>query len=385
MTRLKIAFLSPFDSQSRKPWSGTLYYMARALDKHCGNVVHLGPARSALEQVGEMRNRISRRFSGKQISYGHWRAIAWDYQRIFQERLRRAGPVDFIFAPAAATQIAFLETSVPIIYTSDATFQIMRGYYSGMAAMSEKAAAAANEFERRAITKAAAAVYPSEWAAQSALQHYGAEQNKIFRVPYGANLETIPDPIDVLESKDLERCALLFLGVDWDRKGGAIAYRATSLLRDRGIDATLTVCGCTPPETVRSEWLRVIPRLDKENDAQRGELSRLLLRANFLLLPTRSECFGIVFCEASAHGTPSIATRTGGVDGAVAEGRSGFLLSYDANAEAYADAIQSLWVDRDGYRQLVRTTREHFDSTVNWDRWGMELNKIMVELRSGSA
>ena len=43
----------------------------------------------------------------------------------------------------------------------------------------------------------------------------------------------------------------------------------------------------------------MIPYLNKQDRAQRAELDELFYNAHFLLVPTRSDCFGIVFAEAS--------------------------------------------------------------------------------------
>jgi hypothetical protein len=47
--RLKIAYLSPEDPHSKRSWSGITYYMAQALQMHCGDVYYLGPI-SSIEQ-----------------------------------------------------------------------------------------------------------------------------------------------------------------------------------------------------------------------------------------------------------------------------------------------------------------------------------------------
>lgn len=66
----------------------------------------------------------------------------------------------------------------------------------------------------------------------------------------------------------------------------------------------------------------------------------ILYRSHFLILPTEFEAFGIVFCEASAYGMPSIAANVGGVSQPIREGKNGFLLSPNATAEEYAEKIK---------------------------------------------
>jgi hypothetical protein len=40
---MKIAFLTHHDPHDRRAWSGTLFYVLRTLEEHCGEVVSLGP------------------------------------------------------------------------------------------------------------------------------------------------------------------------------------------------------------------------------------------------------------------------------------------------------------------------------------------------------
>ena len=45
------------------------------------------------------------------------------------------------------------------------------------------------------------------------------------------------------------RCHLLFLRVEWVRKGGDIAFETLLKLKELGMQVELVVSGCAPPET----------------------------------------------------------------------------------------------------------------------------------------
>lgn len=53
--------------------------------------------------------------------------------------------------------------------------------------------------------------------------------------------------------------------------------------------------------------------LDKEDKKDYRKYLDAWKKVNILLLPTRAECAGIVFNEASAFGVPSLSVDTGGV------------------------------------------------------------------------
>src|SRR5262245_36581617 len=127
MRRPRIAVIASFDTRTPAAASGTPYYMARALERHVGDVIHLGPAFSWRELAAKVRSRLVRVVSGRLVPYIHGHGMAKAYARVFARRL--PPNVDAIFAPLASTQIAYLDTPLPILYTSDTTFALLNGYY----------------------------------------------------------------------------------------------------------------------------------------------------------------------------------------------------------------------------------------------------------------
>lgn len=378
MTRPTIGFLTAGDARDRSTWSGIPFYMAQALQRHCGDVAYLGPVFAYRHLLGRVRSGLSRKLRGRRIPYEHTLPLSAEYAR----RIGKTLPprIDVIFAASASTEIASLDTDIPIVYSTDATLRLLHGYYPGFSGLTDAYIRDAEEIERRALHRSSLVLYPSEWAARSARDHYGVTSSRVHVVPYGANLDVVPSARAIAAAKGGDRCDLLFLGVDWARKGGAIAYDATRLLRERGIDARLTICGTTPDFKVDAAFTTVIPRLDKNIPAEQARLSALLLEATLLILPTWSECYGIVFCEASAHGTPSVTRDTGGVGGAVTPGENGVLLPPEAGAAEYADVIACLVGDRARYAAMVASSRAAFDARLNWDEWGTRVAGLIRTL-----
>jgi len=139
----------------------------------------------------------------------------------------------------------------------------------------------------------------------------------------------------------------------------------------------LTICGCVPPSRFRVPGMHVIPFLDKNDPAQRKQLADLYLASHFFLLPTRSESYGIVFCEANAFGLPAITTNTGGVSDVISDGENGFMLLPAARGPEYAKLIAEIWQDRGRYSALARSSRRTFDERLNWDAWGLAVSKLI--------
>src|SRR5262249_28510859 len=88
--------------------------------------------------------------------------------------------------------------------------------------------------------------------------------------------------------------------------------------------------------------------------------------SNVLLVPTRADCFGVVFAEAAAFALPSIATNVGGVADAVAHNLSGFLFALDEGAKIYADLLERLAANGTFSRDYALNAYRYYLSTLNW-------------------
>jgi glycosyltransferase involved in cell wall biosynthesis len=375
--RPAIGFVTAGDPNDRRSWSGIHYFMAQALQARCGDVRALGPASSAVVSIGKAADTVSRRLLGRSYDHSHSMLLARRYARIFRDRMAGQS-FDFLFAPAASTEIAFLKSPVPIVYSSDTTFRLVHGYYPGFSNLLGLSVAEADRIERLAIRNAALLVYPSQWAAESAVRDYCADPAKVHVIPYGANLDEVPPAVE--PRAEFGECRLLFVGVDWTRKGGDIALETLAGLASLSIPARLTICGSVPPADASAGKIEAIPFLDKNKPAERERLARLYRSAHFVLLPSRSECYGISLCEAAAFGVPVLAADTGGIPEIVQDGENGFLLPVGADGSRYARVIAGVWRDRQRYLELAAASRRQFESRLNWDAWASSLAKLVARL-----
>ena len=357
--------------------------MASALASCCGEVVPLGPVESLRRKRLRVLGKKLRPALGKRYDAGHSVLVSREYANAFASKLL-ANPVDVIFAPAAATEIAFLRTTTPIVYASDATFAAMWGYYDDFADLLSLSRLEGNLVERRAIGKAARVLYASDWAKDSAIRDYGADPRKLHVIPFGANLENPPDESTLLTRTREQRLRLLFVGVEWQRKGGPIAVQTFNALRRMGIPVTLAVVGCKPPGLPETPDLTIVPFLNKNDPGQNQQLVDLYLNSDILLLPTRAECSGIAFCEAAAYGLPVFATQTGGVPSVVVNGVTGSLLPLHATGDDYARAIAELWRDATRLRAMTQASRQAFEQRLNWNSWGKAAGEVIRSAVDGN-
>lgn len=377
---LKIAYLSLRDAQDPRRWSGTPFYAAESLAAAGAQVDHLGPMPAWPMQAMQARRRIERALGVRQSRPGASHAYAHLCARVARARIAQLPErPDIVFTPAGSVPLAYLRTDVPIVYLSDATVRLLVDYYPEFTGLSAHTVKVADALERAAIARAALLVYPTRWAAASAVRDYGADPGKVVVAPLGANIvdaeidRSAPRPDDGV-------CRLLFVGVDWQRKGGEVALNVLRVLRARGLRCELTVVGTAPPEPPGLPGTEFIPYLDKSAPADRARLNGLYHRADFFVLPTRTECYGIVFCEAAAYGLPVLATRTGGVPDVVREGVTGFTLPPGDDGAGYAARIAEVWADPARHAALRAASRAEFETRLNWTAWSRTVLAAMERL-----
>lgn len=378
--RLRIGFLHRFDARNVRTWSGIFFFMCRALEAHVGEVVYLGPDRSVatkfIERLTELLNHFTKKIANKTFFTEKNRLLASQLARFFERRLRQT-PCDIIFAPIASAELPFLKADVPVVFCSDITWPLILDYYPDLAHISASARAESLYIESLAVQRATVCTFPSEWAAESSCEDLGSSPESTYRIRFGANLNTPPTRAAALRRSLQGPIKLLMVGVGWERKGGPIAFECLTSLLANGIDASLTLCGSVPPPGFEHPRLRAIPFLSKQDPQQWKQFEQLYFDAHFMILPTRAEALGVVFCEASAYGLPILATDTGGVRGAVNDGVNGFTMPYEARGDVYAAKIMEIIQEPAQYQDLVVSSRGEYERYLNWNAWAISMRDVM--------
>ena len=102
--------------------------------------------------------------------------------------------------------------------------------------------------------------------------------------------------------------------------------------------------------------------------------------ADVLIVPSRSESFGLVAAEAAASGLPAIASAVGGLPEIVEHGHSGLLIA-DHNPHHWATAIETLLTDTDLRAELAGHA---VDRAERFD-WGRTVAAVLDALPETSA
>lgn len=375
----RIAFVTTGDARDIRFWSGTPYHMAAALAAEGHEIVHAGPLRARSLFYMKVYARLCKMVGIAPPAPFHAGMVIGEYARHAARLIREIDP-DIVFAPASSAFAWNTPAGIPLVYLSDATYRVVANYHPSFRRLSRRSRASADRIERESIARADLLLYPSPWAAKSAVEDYGADPERVHVIAWGANLADAPSRASLPAERKPGPWRLLFVGVNWVEKGAAIAVDALRALRAAGIDAELTICGCTPPEPLEADGLTIIPYLKKSDPEEGARLRQLYRDADFFILPTRADCYGIVFCEAAAYGLPSLAPATGGVPGALSDGETGILLPPDASGDAYAEVIAGLIAKPARLAALRRSSRDAFETRLNWSAWGKRVSALISAL-----
>jgi glycosyltransferase involved in cell wall biosynthesis len=383
---MNLAYVTTYDASrinGSNEWSGTGYYIAQALKNQSISIDYLSPLTEPLSLNGI---RKVKRLYHKLVDRKNYQTDPnplrlRSYANQLQDKLDRSPTqLDIVFS-ATVNPIAYLECSQPIVFWADATFANIKDFYPQYSNLSTSTIRDWHQMETLALQKSQLAIYSSDWAAESAIRDYGADPAKVKVVPFGSNIdspftsETIQDAI---ASRPKDRCKLLFLGVDWLRKGGNIAYEVAKQLNQSGLPTELTVVGCDPSiDTPLPDFVKPLGFISKATPAGQNRISQLLMESHFLILPTIADCTPIVFSEANALGVPCLSTTVGGVPTIVRDGVNGQLFAPDEHIAEYCDYITNLFGDYANYQKLALSAFNEYESRLNWKVVGLHVKSLL--------
>lgn len=147
----------------------------------------------------------------------------------------------------------------------------------------------------------------SEYLRRSFIDDFGIKPATVVNIGAGVNLDQIPDP---LTHKDYSAQKVLFVGIDFERKGGPVLLKAFQHARHHHPSAELHIVGPSnlriPPEL--QGGVTCHGYLSKSDSAQAATFHALLAQCTLFALPSLYEPFGIAPAEGMLHGIPAIVT-----------------------------------------------------------------------------
>lgn len=301
--------------------------------------------------------------------------VVLQYLAVRVEKHLRAVKPQAIFAPSSIP-LSLVDSPVPRVFTTDQLFHdFVNTPYTGIRKPADRFVRLGNAQEKHALMTATRATFPSQWAANTAISHYGADRAKVDVIPWGANLPQDIAQADVeaaIARRPTHCCSLVFVGRNWIRKGGDLLVETVEALNASGLPTRATIIGCEPPG-LSPKLFDIHPFLDKGRPDHFALLSSIMMGAHFHFLPSRAEAYGQAFCEAAAFGVPSIGSTVGGIPTIIQDGETGFVRPLETSGAQFAALILETLSDRTRYLRLAKQAREDYRLRLNWDSFGNRL------------
>jgi len=250
--------------------------------------------------------------------------------------------------------------------------------------------------EQRVIKAADRILAPTPTEAAHLVDLYGADPARIRIVPPG-----VDGGVFVPGRKDVARARLhlsndrllLFVGRLQPLKGPDLAIRAlahaVATAPERTRDWVLAIVGGSSGEPEVDEVAVLMDLAARSGVGDRvvffppqphERLADFYSAAEAVIMPSRSESFGLVALEAQSCGTPVIASAIGGLRYVVRDGETGFLVQGNDPAR-YAEKMLMILGDPALAGRLSRAARVHA-GRFTWDTTASGVGEVYRELLS---
>ncbi|GBE90518.1 glycosyltransferase family 4 protein [Nostoc cycadae] len=373
---MKIAYTTVNDILNQNSWSkdvqgvcAAAYHISKHLIDESIELDYLGPLSKNFTALTKLKWSFYHYISKK--DYYRWAEplITKDYARQVQIKLKNLNS-DIVLCPENIVPIAYLDCKQPIVIWTDTTLSSLINFYRHMNNLCQENIRNIHLMEAEALNRCQLIIYTSDWAAKTAMTTYNIPANKIKVVPYGANLvcnRSFEDIYNIIQSKSISPCKLLFIGVDWIRKGGNVAFQITKELNNLGLKCELTIVGCKPNiNEALPQFVKNIDFIDKSKKSGLEKINQLFTEAHFLILPTTADCTPHVVAEANSFGVPAISTNVGGLATLIHDDLNGKIFPLDANILAYCNYIIKLMANYNDYKQLSISSFNEYQQRLNW-------------------
>ncbi|WP_413533396.1 glycosyltransferase family 4 protein [Empedobacter brevis] len=375
-SKIRVAFVSNSNPLDKTSWSGTQFQIFKSLQNQFEYVKAITCDNKWLKIFGII-NKITIPLFNKKYNYQHSLFRSYFQSKAIQKSLNKEN-FDVIFCSAGSTEIAYLNTNIPIVYLSDSSFGQLADYYDVFKNLFNFSKKESNLVELKALNKASHIIYPTNWAKNYVIKNYDISPSKISKIHFGANINDNLINYNLKKLNQKKTFNILFLGVYWERKGGDIVLETFTKLKMLEKNVHLTICGSNP--YVTDSDISIFPFIDKNNEKEIKKLIEILEETDLLFVPTRAECYGIVFNEAGAFGIPVLTTKTGGVPEIVIDNYNGYTLDLNEKSDSYLEIILNIMNNNELYSNLSHNARKKYTEENNWNFFGLQVRKIIENI-----
>ena len=207
-----------------------------------------------------------------------------------------------------------------------------------------------------------------QWLADDLVKNTKVDEKKVHCVGGGCNIS-----IEKIDDSKKQGNSILFVGKDFERKGGFLVLDAFEILNDKFPGKyQLYIAG--PKEWPgKGEIPKGVHFLGLKSTQ---ELQKYYNLCDIFVMPSYFEAYGIVFAEALIYGLPCIGRNAFAMKEFISEGENGFLIQED-DAEYLAEKMHDL-LSNEKIRRGVIQKKEYYIEKYSWESVAKRITDVIL-------
>ena len=380
---MKVAVINTYDAKNILMWSGIPFHVSLFLDSlFFGNIQYI--------KLPEMKRSFKSNLLGfyfnkiKKQKYYTWA----DEQHLYSNKKMIDSFLDDQYDLIITFEfflVPFLKkTNNKVIHWNDANFQNLHNYYSGYSDFSTYSFKAAHNIQKQALDLSDIVIYSSEWAIKTAVSYYKIDERKLRIILFASNLKVSLNASEVNNVVNLRKqniIKLLFIGVDWERKGGDYAVKVLNELNSKGYKSLLYIVGIEVNEELsKNQNIVQFGFINKTSLEGEKKMVELYKECSFFILPSQNDITPVVFSEANSFALPVISTNIGGIPSLIIKNINGDYFDISHFVEKSTNFIIKNLPASYEYVQLCNSSFLHYQNNMSWDQVAIKFKKILKDL-----
>lgn len=216
-------------------------------------------------------------------------------------------------------------------------------------------------------------------------QYLKEEMNNLFKVT-DSKTEVIPFGVEIPENcvsyKASDTVKLVYMKNLKPVYGPDVLIKALAILKDRDISFHLDMFGVgVEKDRIESDIndLGLAGKISFWGFIPHREVAGRYLDYDIMIMPSRSESFGVAAVEASAVGLPVVASNVGGIPEVVLHEQTGILVPSD-DPKSLAEAVMRLASDAELRKKMGEAGRKHVIDNFEWQECVSQMDELYRKL-----
>lgn len=355
---IKINFLCQWSLKKKKTWSGTCYSLLKSLSKitNVRNINYNFFFYKIFIRLGLLKNDLGARYI--------------KFVRLVNKKIRfKEKDIVFQFDDYANTghSYKYIDSSLGyLIHLYNTDYESFM--HSNFRNISIEALKKRYEIEKQYFHTEATGIFTmSKWLRNYLIDVEKMPPTKVHYAGGGINVDATK-----INWKSKNGKRFLFIGRDFERKGGQLVIESFKKLQVKYNDIELYVAG--PKSDPVKE---VVPNYYFQGDVDSSKLFNLYNLCDYFVMPSYFEMYGLVFIEALTFGLPCIGRNCYEMPNFIEDGKTGFLLKNDDPDELFKLMENLLF--KSEIKENVIKHHDIYLKEYSWDEVAKRIYNVMVK------